>query len=137
MTAAATPPLHVLRGILRHIKTKPSTETNNFNAATSATASSSSSTSVAQPQDSSQQSLQQHILSQYRASKSIPPPKATALRNVAYDYWMLKKDLVERARLHEMDAGADEKLSPRELSRRSAARAGLQLPKMDEGHVDS
>lgn len=45
---------------------------------------------------------------------------------------MLKADLVERARLHEIDAGADTKLSPMELSKRAAARAGLQLPKMDD-----
>jgi hypothetical protein len=40
-------------------------------------------------------------------------------------------DLKERARLHELDQGADEKLSPKELSRRAAARAGLQLPVLD------
>ena len=52
-------------------------------------------------------------------------------RRIAYDFFILRKDLTERARLHELDQGADEKLSPKELSRRAAARAGLQLPKLD------
>jgi hypothetical protein len=30
--------------------------------------------------------------------------------------------------LYELDAGAEKKLSPKEMSRRAAARAGLQLP---------
>jgi len=54
------------------------------------------------------------------------------LRKIAYDYLNLKQDLTERGRLHDLDAGAEEKLSPKELSRRAAARAGLQLPKIDE-----
>ncbi|KAL3804881.1 hypothetical protein HJC23_006653 [Cyclotella cryptica] len=110
MTATSSPPLHVLRGILRHLKkTLPpsSTPTNDL-------------------------TLREHILSQYRASRDLPPEKSSALRAMAYDYYVLKTDLAERARLHELDAGADVKLSPKELSRRAAARAGLQLPKLDE-----
>ena len=124
MTAASTPPIHVLRGILRHIKkTAPSSST------TAAAATS-------QSNSSSELSLHQHVISQYRQSISATPQQAQHLRKVAYDYLNLKKDLVERGRLHELDSGADMKLSPRELSRRAAARAGLQLPVMDEGHVD-
>ncbi len=47
---------------------------------------------------------------------------------MAYNFHILKKDLKERGRLHELDGGAEVKLSPKELSRRAAARAGLQLP---------
>ncbi|KAL7476754.1 hypothetical protein ACHAW6_002590 [Cyclotella cf. meneghiniana] len=110
MSATNTPPLHVLRGILRHLKKSSpcSAQTNEL-------------------------TLRQHIISQYRASIDLPPEKSSALRAMAYDYFVLKTDLAERARLHELDAGAEEKLSPRELSRRAAARAGLQLPKLDEG----
>lgn len=62
---------------------------------------------------------------------SLPPQSARMQRQMAYEYFVLKQDLTERARLHELDQGADEKLSPKELSRRAAARAGLQLPKLD------
>jgi len=126
MTAATTPPIHVLRGILRHIKkTAPSSSTTA--AATSSSQSSSNS--------GNELSLSEHVISQYRQSISAVAA-APNLRKVAYDYLNLKKDLTERARLHELDSGADVKLSPRELSRRAAARAGLQLPVMDDGHVD-
>jgi hypothetical protein len=75
--------------------------------------------------------LRQHIISQYRLCRSLPPQKANIQQQIAYDFYMLKRDLKERARLHELDQGADEKLSPKELSRRAAARAGLQLPELD------
>lgn len=71
-------------------------------------------------------------MSQYRQDQSLPPGKAKIQRKIAYDYFILKGDLTERARLHDLDQGADEKLSGKELSRRAAARAGLQLPKMDD-----
>eukprot|EP00956_Cyclotella_meneghiniana_P013699 scaffold19976_cov28-Cyclotella_meneghiniana.AAC.1 len=111
MTASSTPPLHVLRGILRQLKkTSPSSSSSN----------------------TSSSSLRHQILSQYRTSQNTPPPKADTLRIMAYEYLTLQTNLIERARLHELDAGADVKLSPRELSRRAAARAGLQLPELDQ-----
>lgn len=72
------------------------------------------------------------MISQYRQSISIPPHEARVRRQIAHEYFVLKQDLAERGRLHDLDQGADEKLSPKELSRRAAARAGLQLPKMDD-----
>jgi hypothetical protein len=53
------------------------------------------------------------------------------LKRLAKNYLQLKQDLTERQRLYVLDAGADMVLSPMELSRRAAARAGLQLPKLD------
>ena len=127
MSAATTPPLHVLRGILRCIKTSPSS-------ALSASASSAISPAASTvATNNNQLTIHQHIITQYRESKSLPPKEATRQRQIAYHYYILKQDLTERARLHELDQGADEKLSPKELSRRAAARAGLQLPKMDSG----
>lgn len=123
MSAATTPPLHVLRGILRHLKSSSSSN------ATSSTVQSATVNASVTLND--QPTLQQHIISQYRQSKSLPPHKAKIQRQIAYDYYILKQDLVERGRLHDLDQGADEKLSPHELTRRSAARAGLQLPKLD------
>ena len=78
-----------------------------------------------------QATLRQHIIAQYRLCRSLPPTKVDMQKQIAYDYYILKRDLKERARLHELDQGADEKLSPKELSRRAAARAGLQLPELD------
>ena len=129
MTAASTPPLHVLRGILRHIKSMPSLPTS---AASASAVTGTAGTAGTSQRTPSELTLRQHILSRYRQSKSLPPQKAAVLRSIAYDYYNLKNDLVERGRLHELDAGAEEKLSPKELSRRAAARAGLQLPKLDE-----
>ena len=79
---------------------------------------------------------QQYLLAQCRQCKS----KATSiqgglewnkLRDLATDYYTLRRDIAERSKLYEMDAGAEEQLSPKELSKRAAARAGLQLPKLD------
>jgi hypothetical protein len=115
MSSISTPPLHVLRGILRLMKKSAPSKTQQ------------GSTLRTEPQ----LTLRQHIMSQYRLCRSLPPLDANIQQQIAYDFYILKRDLKERARLHEMDQGADEKLSPKELSRRAAARAGLQLPKLD------
>ena len=128
MSAATTPPLHVLRGILRHMKKTVALQTTNGAAATTATASSPQSTNNS---SSNELSLRQHVISQYKQSITATPQQAEHLRKIAYDYLNLKNDLAERGRLHELDAGADTQLSGMELSRRAAARAGLQLPKLD------
>ncbi|KAL9183514.1 hypothetical protein ACHAXT_004370 [Thalassiosira profunda] len=124
MTATSTPPLHVLRGILRLAKSAPPKPS----ATASATAESASASSLPPNDDLP---FQRRVISQYRQNISLSPHEARVQRQIAYDYWILKQDLAERARLHELDQGADEKLSPKELSRRAAARAGLQLPKLD------
>ena len=128
MSAATTPPLHVLRGILRHMKKTVALQTANGAAATTATASSPQSTKNS---SNNELSLRQHVISQYKQSITASPQQAEHLRKIAYDYLNLKNDLAERGRLHELDAGADTQLSGMELSRRAAARAGLQLPKLD------
>ena len=107
MTAGTTPPLHVLRGILRHIR---------------------SVSKQLKANETVQNPLEKHVLNQYRASQHIGQDEGSHLRKLAFDYFILKRDLVERAKLHELDGGAEIKLSPRELSRLAAARAGLQLP---------
>lgn len=57
---------------------------------------------------------------------------ANSLRlKMAQDFNRMRSDLAERARLHALDTGAEVVLSPQEMSRRAAARAGLQLPKLD------
>lgn len=42
--------------------------------------------------------------------------------------YALQHDLHERAQLYAIDTGAENQLDAREMSRRAAARAGLQLP---------
>lgn len=49
-------------------------------------------------------------------------------RTLAVQYYNLQLDLKERQRLYQLDRGADEQLSVHEVTRRAAARAGLQLP---------
>mmetsp|Transcript_512 Transcript_512/g.770 ORF Transcript_512/g.770 Transcript_512/m.770 type:complete len:112 (-) Transcript_512:994-1329(-) len=107
MTALKTAPIHVLRSILRQLKTSP-----NINV-------------------ESHKVTRAYVMEQYKSSMSASEDRAAVLRKLAYDYSQLQKDLAERARLHDLDTGADNKLTPRELSRRAAARAGLQLPKLD------
>ena len=82
--------------------------------------------------DVSNSATQNYILEQYRASQSIASQeKVEELRYVAYHYYALKQDLAERERLQELDTGAEVKLTPKEMSRRAAARAGLQLPELN------
>lgn len=125
MPSASTPPLHVLRGILRLMKKSAPSKSSTAPVATTAVQPGST-----QPANA-QVTLRQHIISQYRLCRSLPPSKVDIQQQIAYDFYILKMDLKERARLHELDQGADEKLSPKELSRRAAARAGLQLPVLD------
>lgn len=76
----------------------------------------------------SSQPTRAFVVEQYRS------PGSPTLQKLSETYAQLLTDLKERKRLHELDTGADLILSPRELSRRAAARAGLQLPQLDEGH---
>lgn len=105
------PAIHVLRGLLRHIKGAPSGPSSN-------------STVAYQKKNP----LIQRVLSEYREAKTASKEQSDLLRKMAYDILSLKKDLKERGRLHELDGGAEIKLTPKELSRRAAARAGLSLP---------
>lgn len=147
MTASKTPPLHVLRRILHHIRTSPKQDipqsTKTLSTAVSSSSSSSSSSSPLEEESLvltgssksvkskywlQQSSLAKHVISQYRAAKDAPPEQAKLLRKMAYDMYMLKTDLRERERLHVLDGGAEVKLSPKEMSRLAARRAGLELP---------
>ena len=119
-SATNTPPLHVLRSILRNVRSAPK----------QSLPKESNSSVTSSSHDRARSALEEHVLNQYRASKDLPPTSAAALskRKMAYNFHVLKRDLKERGRLHELDGGAEIKLSPKELSRRAAARAGLQLP---------
>lgn len=115
MTPAAKPPLHVLRGILRHLKVELPSELAKKSVALSDTT-----TTTA------------FVLQQYRASQNVSNPEEIAeLRQLASDLLALRENLKERQYLYEIDAGAEVKLSPKEMSRRAAARSGLAMPDLN------
>lgn len=124
MTASTTPPLHILRGILRKIKHSQHYSNNLLHSSAPAT-------TIGHSGDTTK-NLKNHILEQYRLARTASPQKAFFLRKMAYDFHTLQKDLTERARLYELDSGAEKVLTPKELSKRAAARSGLQLPKLYE-----
>lgn len=123
--APTAPPRQVLRNILRHIKT-PSTSDDSLLRNTIAAS------SVATTNRNASQTF---VLEQFRAVAQIQAAddneRSKRWQQLASDYLALQRDLKERGRLYELDAGAEVQLSPREMSRRAAARAGLQLPEMD------
>jgi hypothetical protein len=74
-------------------------------------------------------STRAYVLGQFRESRAITShQQIEERRKLAWDFMSLKQDLAERERLQKMDTGAENQLSPKEMSRRSAARAGLQMP---------
>ncbi|KAL3914753.1 MAG: hypothetical protein SGILL_005972 [Bacillariaceae sp.] len=76
--------------------------------------------------------MKRYVLSQYRASAAeLHPEKVEALRKMAFEYYTLRVDIAERQRLYDLDASAEVQLSAKEMSRRAAARAGLQLPDLN------
>jgi hypothetical protein len=86
------------------------------------------------PRRRSQNPIIQFVSQQLRTPHAAPTSSnaAAVAGNLLRDFHRLRSDLAERARLQEMDTGAEEVLTPKEMSRRAAARAGLQLPKLDE-----
>jgi hypothetical protein len=126
MAPHQAPPRHVLRGILRHIKTPRPAEGDILQK-----------TMVASPTTAStttKNASQLFLLDRYRVSDAVPQQQQQQQQQwhqLASDYLALQRDLKERGRLYELDAGAEVQLSPKEMSRRSAARAGLQMPVMD------
>ena len=105
------PAKHVLRGILRRLKA-PQAEV------------------PAAQKLQGQSSTINYVVERYRA-EADEPHRTQELSKMAYEYMILRQDIDERRRLHKLDTGAENQLSPREMSRRAAARAGLKLPKLN------
>ena len=91
----------VLRGILRQLKVKTDKVDN-----------------------TKHNTMRKFVLGQYCSSEM----KEEVFAN---DYLQLRLDIEERSRLHRLDTGAEKQLSGHEMSRRAAARAGLQLPDLN------
>ena len=117
MTAGKTPPLHVLRKIIRHLRSAPKQDFPK-----------SASSETSQELNTNENPLIKHVISQYKAAQNFPPTQAAIYRKMAYDFNVLKSDLRERGELHKLDGGAEVKLTPKEMSRLAARRAGLELP---------
>ncbi|CAJ1965892.1 unnamed protein product [Cylindrotheca closterium] len=112
MSAAKTPPIHVLRGLLRYAKSAREVDASAVVLKSSPT--------------------QDFILAQFRESKDLSESQdIQRRRKLAFDFLTLKQDIAERERLQKLDSGAEVQLSPKEMSRRAAARAGLQLPDLN------
>ena len=63
-------------------------------------------------------------------SRPVPSGSSFADRKfLGEEYLRLLSDISERASLHSLDRGAEKKLGPKEMTRRSAARSGFQMPK--------
>ena len=112
------PPLQVLRGILRLIKTpklSPSIQKKK----------------EAKPTTNSID--RRHVLKMYKKHQSETDPfRIDILTRHAMNFHQLLSDVKERERLYQLDSGAEVLLSPKEMSRRAAARAGLQMPKTND-----
>jgi len=122
------PPLHVLRGILRRLKVNknelPTAQQQVENTAVRR------STSNYVLNRYRQDATDQHQHQQQR-QPTENSNKSQELRKLAYEYMILRQAVDERSRLQRLDTGAENQLSPREMSRRAAARAGLALPELD------
>lgn len=119
-------PLHILRKIFRLLKTPLLTPRLYQKAATTS----------GLPSKSRSNSGTIYLMLQYRAHfQAKDSTFVSKQRNRAILFWQLRRSLAERAQLYTLDRGAEELLSPREMSRRAAARAGLQMPN-EHLHVD-
>lgn len=123
--------IKVLRGILRLLRTPPLSHTlsSGTGGSGSATTTTSSSTrNIPAPPAFTRK----YVLKEYRKhSNEQDPRQRQKLQRIANNFLSLHTDLKERHRLYQLDTGAEVVLSGKELSRRAAARAGLQLPKLN------
>jgi hypothetical protein len=117
------PAKHVLRGIMRRLKVNKAE------------------LPASQQIESGSSSTINYVMERYRSDRQHQSSEATTnaasatrdqeLRKMAYEYMILRQDIDERTRLQRLDTGAENQLTPYEMSRRAAARAGLQLPELN------
>jgi hypothetical protein len=132
---ATSNPLHMLRGLYRFLKTPPLSEELVKKTAAQALASGDRKRFNNRTNASTKYLMQRFRqvnaaanTSNTTASSSLE--QNTRLKTVLAECLLLRQDLQSRAALYALDAGADQILTPRETSRRAAARAGLQLPEL-------
>jgi hypothetical protein len=115
--------LHVVRGLYRLLKTPRLSEELAAKASNRM-----ASLTFTRTNESTRFLMERYRSASKAAAVALSDTERERLRKLAEDYYFLKRDLVSRAELHALDAGADTILTPMETSRRAAARAGLQLP---------
>lgn len=143
-------PLNLLRGLYRQLKTPsmhiPHEIIQNKNTKTKASVIEAASTTTGNNKSRSNASTK-FLIQQYRMAASVSSSSPTddttttptqvshsctqhqqQQHRLAMEYYLLRQDIHQRGELYMIDTGADQQLSPHELSRRAAARAGLQLP---------
>ena len=147
-------PLYLLRGLYRQMKTPAMHVSKEKNAVTLVAKTQAASTTTSTGNDKSRSNAStKFLMQQYRVAVSLSPPidhaaSAIAAENgnrttiahsipqqlhrFATELYLLRQDIHQRGELYMLDTGADQQLSPHELSRRAAARAGLQLPEQYE-----
>jgi len=126
MSASNIRPVHVLRGILRRLRINkadlPKTS------------------SLLQMNNDTTSATRNYVLNRYRDSRSDDDNNKNNTDNknqnhhnlsLAYEYMILLQNIDERKRLQQLDTGVEKKLSPKEMSRRAAAKAGLRLPELN------
>mmetsp|Transcript_65796 Transcript_65796/g.73410 ORF Transcript_65796/g.73410 Transcript_65796/m.73410 type:complete len:131 (+) Transcript_65796:108-500(+) len=126
MSASNIRPDHVLRGILRRLRINkadlPKTS------------------SLLQMNNDTLSATRNYVLNRYRDSRSDDDNNNNNTGNksqnhhnlsLAYEYMTLLQNIDERKRLQQLDSGVEKKLSPKEMNRRAAARAGLRLPELN------
>ena len=135
MTTTPSKPIHVLRSLLRHLKTGQAKTTTAAPAAP-ATTTKTATASLLSP-------TQSFVLQQYRAHRQSiiktaggscnekEEQEVVRLKQLVDDVLVLQRELRAREELYQMDASAETALTPMEMSRRAAARAGLQLPDLN------
>ena len=76
------------------------------------------------------------VVQEFRSRAVLQKDTANSAKKTAVlaaRYHELLENLRKRQELYDLDRGAEEQFTPRELSRRAAARAGLQLPDTSGG----
>ena len=84
--------------------------------------------------DTSSSTTRQFVLQkarQLQQQEQEQPSSSAQMRVVAETYAKLIEDLKERERLLRLDTGVENQLTPKEMSRRAAARSGLLLPELN------
>lgn len=86
--------------------------------------------------DTSSSTTRQFVLQkarqlQQQEHEQEQPSSSAQMRVVAESYAKLIEDLKERERLLRLDTGVENQLTPKEMSRRAAARSGLLLPELN------
>jgi hypothetical protein len=146
-------PLHLLRGLYRQLKT-PAMHVSvskellqNKNVTKTSIAETAVTVTTTSHNKSRSNASTRYLIQQYRMAASVSSPTDSTTTTIpmshststtttqqqqrhrlAMELYLLRQDIHQRGELYMMDTGADQQLSPHELSRRAAARAGLQLP---------